>query len=49
MDKGDITDRILQMDQLVLDYLTFRGFSNTVRAFESEVTNDKLKVPRVCI
>lgn len=35
------------MDELIKEYLTYRGFSVTVKAFESELKSDKEKAFRV--
>ena len=47
MEKVDINFRMLQMDQLVVEYLAYRGLNSTIRSFETETANDKVKIPRV--
>lgn len=38
---------IQQMDELVKEYLSFRGFTSTVRALDAEVKSEKDKAFRV--
>ena len=35
------------VDELIREYLIFRGFTNTLRTFETEIKNDKDKNFRV--
>ena len=38
----------MRMDELVKDYLLFRGFNATLKTLENELKNDKDKGFRVC-
>ena len=40
---------VCRTDELVRDYLLFRGFTITLKSFDTELKNDKIKAFRVSI
>ena len=49
VDWGRMTNAIHYTDELLREYLLFRGFTATLKQFELEKKNDKMKGFTVCV